>query len=243
MSSSDSKRKTTYFSQLELEREVSAVTDPDRTEDLPEGWSRQAPDPMRLLKGFRRLEVKKGLVLRAYQYHSSGNGNGIVWALPGEAPFPPPEECEKLTNHFLSPPRPPDALDDFMQAIEGDQTAASYLAASFLCRELHELGAIWHGSSWSTHSLLYDDPLNAAGADRQEPGRRGSCEWTWKSRRPVKWLPRVTISAEKATVGFFTYSGCEREAIFRHTDTYRPGSLGFATRTTVIAVGGIGYIF
>jgi hypothetical protein len=36
-------------------------------------------------------------------------------------------------------------LDDFMDAIEGDGSAWSYLSASLFAREAAELGALWHG--------------------------------------------------------------------------------------------------
>jgi len=44
-----------------------------------------------------------------------------------------------------APPRPHGALDDFMDAIEGDGSAWSYLSASLFAREAAELGALWHG--------------------------------------------------------------------------------------------------
>lgn len=235
--------KTTYFKQRQLAREVSTVEEPECREKLPRGWSKRAPDPMKLVEGFRRLEVKEGFVLKAYQYHSSGNGNGIVWALPKGAPFPPPGKCEKLKDHFLEAPKPPDALDDFMEVITGDGTPESYLAASFMRRELWELGAMWHGCGWSTHGILYKNPISPKEDRTDDPARGYFAEWKWMVKRPVKWLPRVMISKKKATVDFFTFSGHNVEQVLKHTDTYRPGSLIFDTKTTEIARGGSGYIF
>ena len=50
----------------------------------------------------------------------SANGNGFVWAMPVDAEFPDPEKCPRLKNVFLEPPKPPAALDDYMDAIDGD---------------------------------------------------------------------------------------------------------------------------
>jgi len=44
----------------------------------PEGWSKSAVDPMRLLAVFSSLRIKEGYVLRAYQFREGGNGNGFV---------------------------------------------------------------------------------------------------------------------------------------------------------------------
>jgi len=42
----------------------------------PGGWSRSSVDPMKLLAVFSSLSLKKGLVLRAYQFRSGNDGNG-----------------------------------------------------------------------------------------------------------------------------------------------------------------------
>ena len=108
---------------------------------------------MNLLGVFTALRVKPGFVLRAYQFRSGGNGNGVVWAMPTDALLPEPSECPRLTDQFLEPPKPPLALDDLMDAIEGDGTPWSYLSSSLFAREAQEVGAMWHGCHWSTHKI------------------------------------------------------------------------------------------
>jgi hypothetical protein len=76
-------------------------------------------DPMKVLAVCKPLYVKEGFVLRAYQFREGGNGNGFVWAMPVEAEFPEPQECPRLQGVFLEPPKPPAALGDFMDAVDG----------------------------------------------------------------------------------------------------------------------------
>ncbi len=189
------------------------------------------------------MASKKGSVLRAYQFYDNGNGNGIVWALPRGAPFPHPNSCVSEVNTLWEEPRPPDALDNFMEVIEGDGSPESYLATSILCRELRELGAMWHGCSWSTHSILYENPIPPDGDRRDNRALSYFAEWKWIAKRPKKWAPRVTVSKNKITVTFYTFSGLGVEQVLRHTDTYHPGTLTFETKDTETARGGSGYIF
>ena len=104
---------TTAFAAKEIEklrkRAVRVAT--VRADDLPEGWSKCRADPMRVAGVFASLRVREGYVLRAYQYHWRGNGNGWVWAQPASADFPEPAEYPGKSGRTLGVPRPPDALE------------------------------------------------------------------------------------------------------------------------------------
>lgn len=133
------------------------IVEPKRVEicdDPSDGWYRSSGNPESIVAGFSHLRIKNGYKLRAYQYSDGGNGNGIVWAIPVDKELPDPIECERLDGHFLSAPKPPFALPDFMQAIEGDKTPMSYLQASIVFHELHEFGAYGHGTSWRRDVIL-----------------------------------------------------------------------------------------
>jgi hypothetical protein len=208
-----------------------------------EGWSKSRVDPMAVLAVFEPLRIKEGFILRAYQFRSGGNGNGVVWALPVEAEFPSPAKCPRLEDKFLSPPKPPAALDDYMDAIGGDGTPWSYLCASILARELAELGAMWHGFSWSTHSVLGADLRLEDPMDEDRPVVDLESGWRWKGPMPKEWDPRVRVDAKVVEVTFFTYSGLGGETIHRHTDTYAPGVYRFKADATLIATGSRGYIY
>ena len=188
---------------------------------------------MKLLRSFPSLRMRKGFILRAYQYRASGDGNGIVWAMPEDVPFPDPEACPKLEDVFLEPPKPESALD-IMQVIEGDGSPWSYLSASFFAREALEFGALWHGCGWSEHAVINKVPPGSFG----KGGR-----WKWQEPKPSEWKPVVCEGQDKVTVTFYSYSGLGQESIYRHRDTYKPGYYSFKSERTVVAEGSGGYVF
>jgi hypothetical protein len=150
--------ETTFFTRAYVDRiRRKAARAADGEAEGPSGCKSDI-DPMRLLAVFPELQLRRGYILRAYRFRDDGNGNGVVWAMPAEAPFPPPEECVAEVGGFLHPPRPAGALGDFMGALEGDRTPRSYVAASIFAREANELGALWHGCSWSVEQVVASDP-------------------------------------------------------------------------------------
>ena len=217
------------------------------SEKGPEGWSKSDVDPMKLLSVFSGLRVKEGYVLRAYQFRSGGNGNGIVWAMPEEAAFPNPEDCIKLQDVFLEPPKPPEALDHFMDAIEGNNSPWSYLSASLFFREACEFGAIWHGCSWSDHRILGSNPLTSPQelAEEDEDAdipSKDLREWRWHGQEPSEWQPQVKETPKTMRVLFYTYSRLGVEAVYENVDTYRPPSYKPKCKNRPIAEGPHGYI-
>jgi hypothetical protein len=212
---------------------------------VPQGWSVNTVGPEKVLGVFSALRLKQGFVLRAYQFREGNNGNAFVWALPAEAKLPAPEDCPRLEEVFLEPARPPSALEDIMDAIEGDGTPWSYLSASMLKRELAEFGAMWHGCDWSTHALLggvlgHSSAENSPFDGPQTPAD----DWTWLQPPPSQWLPEVQMKEASAIVTFHTYSGLGQESIFKHTDTYSSlGCYGSARHEEAIATGQGGFTF
>lgn len=229
----------------ELREKVSkAVVTP---EDTPEGWAKSRVNPNKLLDICAPLKIRKDFVLRAYTFREDQNGNGVVWAMPLNAEFPEPKDCPTLENHLLKAPKPSEALDDAMEAIEGDNSAWSYMAASLLRRELSEFGAVWHGSRWGTHAVLDDDPWKAGAAKADDLGMErphsAPDKWKWLEDRPKSYAPEVKVEKDHVTVTFYTYSGLEKERIYRHVDTYRPGKYRPKVVEKVIAEGPSGYAF
>jgi hypothetical protein len=234
----------------ELRQKAVELTLPGEDDDPePEGWSKSWHDPLKVVELFRPLRVKKDHVLRAYLHREGGNGFGVVWALPADSEYPEPKDCPRLEHHYLRLPKPWDALDDTMEAIEGDDSAWSYLAASLLRRELGEFGALWHGIQWGTHVLLDDNPW-AGGPPRDDelPRQRPDSQphqWKWFEVQPANWAPQVRLEPDRAIVTFYTYTALaggddgeiERERIIRHTDTYRRGKYRSMTVEKKIAEG------
>ena len=48
-------------------------------------------DPNDLLGVFKALRLKEGFALHAYDFRSGGKGNGIIWAVPADAPLISPQ--------------------------------------------------------------------------------------------------------------------------------------------------------
>lgn len=211
--------------------ELSALPD-----DTPNGWSKSPVDPARLLTVFPKLRVRADHVLRAYVFKDDGNSNGFVWALPAQAAFPAADDCPRLESHFLNPPKPFDALDDVMEAIEGDDSLESYLQASILRRELKEFGGGWHGIQWGMNTILDENPWKGKRpTDEAPPHDRpesAADEWKWIAPQPTIWAPEVRRTQDQVVVTFHSYTALaaetgngefEKERIIRHTDTYRRG--------------------
>ena len=125
-----------------------AVSLHDTGGNPPDGWSVSVDRADDLLRVFDALWLKPGFALHAYRFRAGGNGNGIIWAVPADAPLIAPDDCARVEDGWLQPPRPPAAVP-LMQAIEGDGSPWSYLSASILSREAAEFGALWHGCVWS----------------------------------------------------------------------------------------------
>jgi hypothetical protein len=138
-------------------------------------------------------------------------------------------------------------VDDAMEAIEGDGSARSYLAASLLRRQLDEVGALWHGCRWSVPVVLDKNPLKARGPKENETPldwpTAGSDPWTWHEQEPSDWSPQVKVEADRVTVTFYTYCGLEKQRIYRHVDTCKPGKYRARVKEKEIATGGNGVMF
>lgn len=215
-------------------------------ESTPDGWSKSRIDPTKALALFPALRLRTGFTLRGYQFKDEGNGNGFVWAMPVDAEFPEPKDCPRLESHFLKAPKPYDALDDVMDAIEGTGTADAYLQASLLRRELKDFGALWHGVLWGTHVVVDTDPLTAVvdeNADPMTTPRTKADEWRWLEAKPTDWTPRVSLERDRAVVTFYTFSGYQKEGLYRHVDVYRPGKYRARVEEAKIAEGKSGFVF
>lgn len=215
-------------------------------EYLPEGWNVFDLDPEKIFNRIKCLKLKPGLILRAYVLREDGNGNGVIYALRADAPSP--DQCkhaDALFRGFLIVPEPIEALWDVMEGVTGDGSPWSYLAASMLSRELGEFGAAWHGCDWSTHELCRDD-LDATYRAAKILGNEimtAEKDWEWQEEQPADWKPKVVTKGGKIGVIFYSYSGHEMEAIYRHEDFFNPGSYVFESTETAIATGKAGYMF
>ncbi len=216
------------------------------SEPAPAGWAKSEHDPNKLVDLFKPLRLRKGYVLRAYIFRENGNASGVVWAMPENAEFPEPADSPTLEHHLFKAPKPWDALDDLMEAIEGDESQWSYLAASVLRRELREFGASWHGIDWGAHVILEDDPWKKPPAEDDFPPSRPTTpanQWKWSAARPQHWAPTVRIEPGQVTITYYTFTAKAPERIYRHTETYRPGRYRAKVQDQLIGQGKGGFLF
>lgn len=208
----------------------------------PPGWSKDPADPGKMLDLYPRLRLRAGYVLRAYRYFWGNGGYSQVWAMPADAPFPEPGD----TPPPSVPPRPPRALGDVADALEGDSSDWSYVCASFLVRDLRSFGERWHNCDWSKRTLLDDDPDKLLRRDPwSQPSRDPRAPpvgWTCAEPKPVEWRPSVLRNGLAVGVTFYTYCGRMREGIYHHEDTYSGPGYAFTSREKKIAEGMDGYV-
>ncbi len=246
------KRCSRLHSQME-NREI----DEDLTEQPDSGtWSISDVDPAAILNGCRHLSVRPGWTLEAYLFRYGGNGNGFVVGarkgknipsakeIPSLEDRPWEETCDELDNVY-----------ECMAAVVGDRSPESYLEASMAHRELLEFGALWHGVSWRTHTVLDRFPLAeekpATGQDIDSPlstVRTKPEEWKWKAPKPEQWKPTVEFDGDCVTVTFYSWTALatrqDGETIVRHQDTYLEGFyVPVKSSERVIAVGVGGFCF
>lgn len=213
-------------------------------------WTIGEIDPMEVVECFAPvLRVRDGYALRAYQFRAGGNGHGVVYAMPRDVELPNPPRMMEGEEHRWEPPLPPEgALAHYMEAIEGDGSAWSYLCASFLDRELSELHARWHGVRWGVHRLIDGAPWSGSKPGEVTEGNdgvfrsAGTEAWWAAIPAPPALEPKVRMEDSGAVVTFHTYSGFVREGIYRHTDTYPSGVYRAVHELEQIAVGPGGYI-
>ena len=199
---------------------------------------------MDLVSVFPCLKVEDGYYLAAYQYRFGDNVNGFVFAIPRGRDLPPPEAHSEREDIFLTPPKPEGALDDAMEAIEGDGSPMSYLSASILGRELSEFGAMRHGCFWSNIVIVGSDPW---GEDSRHLFTMipisPKDNWNFSLPEPDDWSPAVFVTEEKVIVRFYIWSGLGTETISLIQDTYSPGNYCFTSNQTYLATGGRGFVY
>lgn len=115
-----------------------------------EGWVLLSQDLNPNVEAYG-LRVKPGYRLLLFCAGEMGDCFSQLYAVPQRGPLVALDSREG--------PRPAQALEHFMQAIEGPDEEASYLAAALLARDGEEWGARWHGCNWAAHEVLLESPF------------------------------------------------------------------------------------
>ncbi|KWW21726.1 hypothetical protein AS888_04240 [Peribacillus simplex] len=233
-------RFTSYATKPNLILESKQVEKYDDKDEHFHGWYRTPENPESIVKGFSHLSIQNGYKLRAYQFSDGGgNGNGIVWAIPEEKELQDSADCERL-DEFLSPPKPANALSDYMQVIEGDKTPLSYLQAAISYHELKEFGAQWHGTSWGRNVILPQQEESG----EESFGRYIYNEWEMIEEEPEIKEPYFYYSKEgNPVIVFQTINDIGTVTWNKYVHVFSKDDYTLKVEQTCIATGGCGIIF
>jgi hypothetical protein len=236
------------------EREFLAALEQVGPDD---GVSIAAYDPNRLLEVFPRIGLRPGFKLASYQFVSGHNGNGRVLVIPADRELPRPpadagfswpwDELDEAEDEGAAPgaTTPGDGADqgdagsrilgwasgNIERFLVGDGSPESFWEASVFAREVRELGAIWHGASWSDQHVLAGRKSPAGPdvkeADLDEAGRKRLKEhlarYEWHHERPGLWTPRIEVpksDEQPLVVIFYTSTIFGGERVEEHQDRY-----------------------
>ena len=150
-------------------------------------WFASAYDANDLISVFETLRLKPGFALHAYEFRQGPDGNGIIWAVPAGAPLVAPDECPRLEDTWLHPPRPPGAVP-LMQAGRGRWES---LVLPVRIDPPPRGGGIWSPLAW-LHLDPSDDSIQAPTAGRWPgcTGCRGGSDQRRSGRRLDVARPR-----------------------------------------------------
>lgn len=183
------------------------VVDMDSMASSTPQWTLSTVNPASALVKLPGLRLKGDFHLVSYLFQSEGSGTGIVWAVPEDLSSTAQLEKPLAASTSLSKiPKPEGALATFMEGIEGDRSAASFLVASIFRRELQEFGAKGERVNWGHHRLIEAPPEHA--------------RWEW-IEEPKDCFPKVKVSPDgQAIVEFFTCRVVAPVTLYRHLDHY-----------------------
>lgn len=194
-------------------------------------WIVSTVNPGAALVRLPGVSLKSDTRIVGYVYRAKDDGVGAVWAVPDQLSTTFILENAIATSEASQQPQPEGALDHFMEAVRGDRTAASFMVASLLRRELEEFGAVGQRCHWSHHQLIDAVPLQT--------------KWQWKHQQPTDMAPKVKIMPDgQAAIEFFTWRVTQPIALFRHVELYPADTYVSRSQNQAIATpyGSIGEV-
>jgi hypothetical protein len=185
-------------------------------------WAVSTVNPAAALAKLPGLNLKAGMRMVSYVFQGREEGVGIVWALP-EAMSTTAALERVISGDVSRPPKPGGAFDHFMGAVEGDRSAASFMVATLLRRELEEFGATGKRVNWSQHQLIEAVPSQA--------------KWQWKGQPPADLSIKVKGMPDgRAAIEFFTCRVTNPVSIVRHVELYPAESYIAESQNQTIAL-------
>ena len=175
---------------------------------LPTGqWRISTVNPADAIVKLPGLWLKPGFRLVSFVCREKEFGKGAVFAVPEAYSTTAWLEQAIAKSQDIQPLIPEGASPDLMEVIDGDRSAASFLLASLLRRELKEFGAAGKQCDWSCHRVIDAIPSQV--------------KWHWQGNPPKDLAPKVKLLPDsQAATEFFTCRIQAPIAIFRHVDQY-----------------------
>lgn len=175
-------------------------------------WFISTVNPGTTLLKLPGLRLKPELRLVSYLYRSDDDGAGIIFAVPELLSTTAHlEKALQQSGSLSHPPKPEGALPHFMDAIEGDRSALSFVVASIVRREFQEFGTLGKRCNWSHHRLIDAIPPQA------------KCQWRLENP-PKDLAPKAKLLPDgQAAVEFFSYRSGSTIVLYRHFDQYLTG--------------------
>nr|MBX2864510.1 hypothetical protein [Leptolyngbyaceae cyanobacterium MAG.088] len=158
------------------------------------------------------IALKPNHCLITYLYRikraNTNHGGAVTWAMANQLSTTSHLEAAlATTDDYSTPPYPEGALLNYMDAITGNLTPASFLIASVLQRELQEFGRCGQFHRWHHHRLIGNIPKQR--------------HWKWRLEQPQNLNPKVhSLPNGKIAVEFYTCRIVPPISIFRHIDRY-----------------------
>lgn len=188
-------------------------------------WFVSTVNPGTALLKLPGLRLKPELRLVSYLYRSDEDSAGIIFAVPELLSTTAClEKAVQQSSSLSQPPKPKGALPHFMDAIEGDRSALSFVVASIVRREFQEFGTLGKRCNWKYHRLLDAVPPQA------------KCQW--RLEHPPKDLaPKAKVLPDgQAIVEFFSYRSGSTIVLYQHFDQYTAGQYKSSSLDKAIAI-------
>jgi hypothetical protein len=187
-------------------------------------WFISATNPGAVLLKLPSLTLKPDVRLVGYLHRQLDGGTGVICALPeSQSTTAQLEKALAGCNDRAHPPHPESAFTNLMEAVDGDRSAASFIIASLLQRELTEFGRLGQDSHWSHHRLIGAIPPKV--------------QWQWKVETPKDLSPKVLLFADgRAAIEFFSCRVVPPIALFQHLDQYSDQSYKATVLDRAIAI-------
>ena len=188
-----------------------------------------------LLERFYLLQMREDFRIDGYFFFDGMGGNFRPVVLPADMALP--DWTDDSRNPIFEPEALPDSLDiEIAPYIIHENTPKSFFQKSIFLRELHDIGAFWHGcSDWHIKGIVLEK------SEVYEAIKSDERSWDGIKNTPELLLPKVTqLADESIEVSFFLLAGGlgSTVGLFKLSDIHLPdGTMKRGKRECIIDMG------